>query len=168
MVKEDQLVANGIVSLTQFYQTIRRSFKVNPLRVARFAIYSAINGEKFNDKSYNLTEDATSWSVRWPQLAAFFGLKGVPPTQDAPVEVEKWAKANAGTWEELAREFNLKPGGIENGVWDFMEGMLSFDMDRVYDNTARRTAGFNEKADSIPSFKQAFELFVQFKQIPPL
>lgn len=136
--------------------------------MARFAIFSAIDSERSNGKSFNVTEDATSWSIRWPQLAAVFGLKGVPPTQDAPVEVEKWAKANAGAWDELAKEYDLKPGAIDDGAWDFMVGMLAYDMDRVYDNTARRTFGFEEKVDSIPSFKQAFQYFVEFKQIPPL
>jgi len=65
-----------------------------------------------------------------------------------PVEVEKWMKANASAWE-LTKEFNLKPGTIENGAWGFMESMLSFDVDCVCDNTARRTAGFDQKVEKV-------------------
>lgn len=82
--------------------------------------------------------------------------------------MEKWVTANASAWEELEKEYDLKPGAIENAGWDMMDYMLSFDTDRIYDNTARRMMGFDEEADSIPSFKQAFQYFAQFKLIPPL
>lgn len=34
-------------------------------------------------REINVTEYAALWGACWPQLAAVFGLKGAPPTQDA-------------------------------------------------------------------------------------
>ena len=117
--------------------------------------------------SFNVNEDVTSWSILWPQLAAMFGLKGVPPSQDEPVNAGKWGEANASAWEELRKQYDLKPGVLD-GCFVPVDGLLAFDMDRVYDNTARRAMGFEEKIDSVPAFEQAFQLFAQFKLIPPL
>lgn len=136
--------------------------------IARLSIHAALNSEKSTGKSYNITEDATTWSTRWPALAGAFGLKGVAPTSDAPVAVEKFVHSNARAWAELEREYGLKGGALEDGGWEFFEGMLSMDLDRVYDNSARRELGFDEQVDATRSTIQAFREFAQFKQIPPL
>lgn len=167
MDEEDHFITYGFVSFIQLHGAIhqRSSFLSN--RVARFAIYAAINSEKLNGKSFNVNEDVTSWSILWPQLAAEFGLKGVPPTQDTPVQVEKWRKANKSAWNELEKEHDLKPGVCDEGCVVPIDGLVASDMDRVYDNTARRMMGFEEKIDSVPAFKEAFRRFAVFKLIPP-
>lgn len=52
------------------------------IRIARLSIFAALNGDKSNGRSYNITEERpSSYEVRWPRFCALFGLVGVPPLQ---------------------------------------------------------------------------------------
>jgi hypothetical protein len=58
----------------------------------------------------------------------------------------------------LEKEHGLKTGIYENYKWMFLWAILvPFDFDRDYDLTAVRSLGFNEKINTVDSWKLAFE-----------
>lgn len=76
--------------------------------IARLSIFAALNGPKTNGHSYNISEQGTSWSVRWPLMAKEFGLVGVGPTQNTPTGVELWAFQNKEVWKTIVAEHGLR------------------------------------------------------------
>lgn len=68
---------------------------------------STHKGESFNvaDATY-----PTSWETDWPDLCAYFGLKGTPPPKENPNEVRSYIKSNMSVWEGIEREKGLVTG----------------------------------------------------------
>lgn len=83
--------------------------------IARLAIHLSLNSEKSTGKSYNITERKSSWRERWPLLAKEFGLIGVPPAQDTPEPVQKWAQEHRTIWDEIVAEHGLRADSTLEG-----------------------------------------------------
>lgn len=77
------------------------------IRIARLSIYAALNSDKTNGESYNITERKMSWNVRWPALAKVFGLIGVAPLRDTFVPVKDWIEDNKAVWDDIVIEHQL-------------------------------------------------------------
>lgn len=68
-----------------------------------------MKGEGFNVADAKTPE---TWSSKWPQLCAYFGLKGVGPPngeQEAP-EVRTYINDHLHDWTKLEKEHGLKEG----------------------------------------------------------
>lgn len=67
-------------------------------------------------EGYNVADAkyASNWEIKWPALCSYFGLKGIPPPVENPLEVRKYIKDNFETWQGLERKFGLATGKADS------------------------------------------------------
>lgn len=133
--------------------------EVSARTLAKIAIFASLNPEIFGGKIFNVADSAQPSSMRhtWPQIAAFFGLKGVPPSATASPEDEKpseFVKRHG----EVLKKAGVK--GVE--IWnpaqlDSYGYWLTFDRQLCLDRL--KEAGFCEERWPIEGWREAFELF---------
>lgn len=125
-------------------------------------------GEGFNvadEKNYRL------WESKWPDICAWFGLKGVAPLGEGKgrVEVRTYIKENMGTWSAIEKKYGLKTGRADSALtYKGFEYFLltQFDFDRQYDMSKMYATGFKEERDTTQSWGGVFERMRQAKIIP--
>ncbi len=84
-------------------------------------------------------------------------MKGAGPGSAKPTG-NAWVQAQKGKWSQWVKDNGLKQGTLEGTGWDFMTVMLEMiPIDRQYDLSASRAAGFEEKVDTVSSYHTAFE-----------
>jgi nucleoside-diphosphate-sugar epimerase len=127
--------------------------------LARVAIYAALHPEAFRERIFNVADSATPGRMldRWPEIAAWFGLQGVPPLSAASVKDPKpsdFIKEHA----ERLRDAGAKGVQIWNaqqldsyGYWLTFDRHLS--LERV------RDAGFTEERPPREGWEEAFDMF---------
>ncbi|KAI0317101.1 hypothetical protein OF83DRAFT_1172258 [Amylostereum chailletii] len=146
--------------------------------VARLSIFLGLKEDRAGRKgeAYNVGTTPNTYAARWPRLAAEWGLKGVPAVQDptAPTrlskparEVEEWAKGHQDVWDGLVRTHGLKPDVLEAIQFDFLF-MMALPENRDLDVGKMREAGYTEEQDWLGAYREAWELWVQAKVLPPL
>lgn len=139
--------------------------------VARFSIYAALRPEKAGQgRAFNVADRAkpSSWSVKWPIICSFFGLKGVGPTADSP-QPGPYIQEHRDKWIQLAQTHQLRLETLENELANpkFQFYIMSlFTFDRVMSLEAMYETGFSETADEQASWFCAFERFRKGKLIP--
>ena len=135
------------------------STSVSASTLAKIAIFASLHPSRFKEQIFNVADSAQPSSMRhtWPQLAQYFGLKGVPPSATASAADEKpseFVKRNG----EVLREAGLK--GVE--IWnetqlDSYGYWLTFD--RQLGLGRLRGAGYEEERRPIEGWRDAFGLF---------
>jgi nucleoside-diphosphate-sugar epimerase len=127
--------------------------------LARVAIYAALHPEAFRERIFNVADSVTPGRMRdrWPEIAAWFGLQGVPPLSAASVKDPKpsdFIKEHA----ERLRDAGAKGVQIWNaqqldsyGYWLTFDRHLS--LERV------RDAGFTEERPPREGWEEAFDMF---------
>ncbi|KAK3116452.1 hypothetical protein LTR53_003178 [Teratosphaeriaceae sp. CCFEE 6253] len=92
-------------------------------------------GEGFNVADAKTPE---TWESKWPQLCAYFGLKGTGPPGEGEeaLEMRKYINGHLDAWKRLEEEYGLKKGVADSdltfqGFEYFL--MTQFDFDRQYD-----------------------------------
>ncbi|KAF2093840.1 hypothetical protein NA57DRAFT_80840 [Rhizodiscina lignyota] len=128
----------------------------------------AHKGEGFNVADAKQPE---TWSSKWPQLCAYFGLEGTPPPkQGDPIEVRKYISDHVDTWYKLESKYGLKKGVADSdltfkGFEYFL--LTQFDFDRQYDMTKTYSTGFEEERSVMEAWGVVFDRMRQGKLIPP-
>ncbi|KAF2464835.1 uncharacterized protein BDR25DRAFT_271051 [Lindgomyces ingoldianus] len=127
--------------------------------LARVGIYAYLHPEEFRERVYNVADSGTPGTMRerWPQIARWFGLKGVPPPVLASASDQKPG--------EFVREHQgkLKAAGVKGvDIWhsqqlDSYGYWLSFD--RQLSLKRLREAGFKEERKPEDGWFEAFEGF---------
>lgn len=109
-----------------------------------------------------------TWETKWPQLCAYFGLKGGPPTSDKK-EVRAYINENLDTWRQIGEEHNLRTDvasselivpGFESFLLDFADFDRQYDMSKIYD------AGFTEKHTPMQSWGTTWDRMRKAKMLP--
>ncbi|KAF9888470.1 hypothetical protein FE257_008577 [Aspergillus nanangensis] len=109
--------------------------------IARFAIYASLHPEASAGKSLNCSDHSqpTSWSVKWPILCQYFGLKGVAPTNGAGPDPAAFLREHQDQWVAMEKKYGLQTGHLLGDnislahVSYFL--MSQFDFDRQVDLT---------------------------------
>ncbi len=89
-------------------------------QVARLHIYASLNPDKTAGEAFNVADQdvPNSWRDVWPGIVAYFGLKGIGPSEK--LSGEAWVRSQTAKWEEWTKEKGLKPKVLENTCWGFM------------------------------------------------
>ncbi|KAK2745563.1 hypothetical protein FQN57_003688 [Myotisia sp. PD_48] len=142
--------------------------------VAKFSIYASLHPESSSGQAFNVADNATasSWSVKWPIICSYFGLKGTAPPADGPgPKPYDYLVEHQDQWVELEKKHGLQTGRVGNdrslgGYPHFI--MSQFDFDRHMDLTkSHRVWGDNAvQTDAKGSWFTAFDRFRQAKIIP--
>jgi len=127
--------------------------------LARVALFAAMNPRKLLGEIVNVADRCAPSCMRerWPQIAAWFGLKGVGPREGASVDDER-----PGLFVRKHRDYVLRTGVREIEVWnagqlDSYGYWLTFD--RQLSLEKLRAAGFEEERPPQEGWWEAFELF---------
>lgn len=136
---------------------------------AKFQIFAGLNGQKTAGQSYNMADEPATFETKWPAIAEIFGLEGVPPTSDKPIDIEAWVNSHKEKWTELEDKYGLKKGVVESTGWDFAR-VLSIPFDRPFDLTKVKETGFKDHVGVIAAFKETFDYMTRedVKVLPPL
>ncbi|KAI0311216.1 hypothetical protein OF83DRAFT_1177797 [Amylostereum chailletii] len=146
--------------------------------LARLSIFLGLKDDRASHKgeAYNVGTAANSYAARWPQLAAEWGLKGVPAVQGSTavadfgkpaLEAERWARDRQDVWDGLVKQHGLKPGVLEAIQFDFLF-VMAVPENRDLDVGKMQEAGYTEEQDWLGAYREAWELWVQAKVLPPL
>ncbi|KZT39374.1 hypothetical protein SISSUDRAFT_1003543, partial [Sistotremastrum suecicum HHB10207 ss-3] len=136
--------------------------------LAKFQIHVSLNDDKFeNGEAFNVGDKAASFETKWPAMAAYFGLEGVPPKQDNPQDaMEKWVHDHVETWAKLEGRYGLRAGAIEGTGWWFGNIVIWAFFDRPFDLTKMKRVGFEEDGDTVKGYYAAWDLYKKAKIIP--
>ena len=146
--------------------------------IARFSIHCALNpGPCGQGQAFNVADHSkpTSWSLKWPVLCEFFGLKGTPPPAGGSGPAPgQYLSEHLEEWKELEQKHGLATGRVGNdrslAIFQFfIMTLLSFD--RQLDLSASHKAwnsggGKAEEVDIQAAWWTAFKRFRQAKIIP--
>lgn len=124
-------------------------------------------GEGFNVAD---EKEPRTWQSKWPEICAWFGLKGTTPPKDKePTEVRTYIKKNFRKWEEMEKKYGLKSGRADSdltfkGFEYFL--LTQFDFDRQYDMSKMYGTGFVEERGTGKAWGGVFERMRVAKIIP--
>jgi hypothetical protein len=127
--------------------------------LSRVVIHASLHPERFRERIFNVADTAApaSMSERWPQIASWFGLKGVAPPETASASDPKpsdFIRENEGKLKEAG----VKGVDIWNaGQLDSVGYWLTFD--RHLSVERLRGAGFEEDIRPEQGWWNAFEMF---------
>jgi nucleoside-diphosphate-sugar epimerase len=127
--------------------------------LARAAIYASLNPKLFRERIFNVADSATPSSMRerWPQIASWFGLKGVAPRDSANTNKPK-PSAFIKQHQEKLNKAGIKGIDIWNSAQlDSYGYWLTFD--RQLSVQRLRSAGFEEERRPEEGWWEAFDMF---------
>ncbi|KAK4941420.1 hypothetical protein LTR10_018689 [Elasticomyces elasticus] len=141
--------------------------------IARFAIYASLHPEVSAGQTFNAADNArsSSWSVKWPVICEYFGLKGVAPTNGSGPDPVKYTVDNRERWLALEKKFGLQTGRVGNersfGGFPYFI-MTMFNFERPLDMTKMHKAwgSGKEETDTKGAWWTAFDRFRKAKIIP--
>ena len=147
--------------------------------IARFAIHASLHPKLSADQGFNTADNASwsTWSVKWPIICDYFGLKGVPPAdgeqgQQLGPDPDDFVAENQDRWVDMEKQYELRGGlvkGRSRGVQGICHFLMNrFDYDRQLDLTKmHRVWGKNtEEKDVKEAWYVAFDRFRKAKMIP--
>jgi hypothetical protein len=124
--------------------------------LARVAIHASLNKEVFSERIFNVADSAepSKMSVRWPQIAGWFELKGTAPVEGMVVKSSEFIKEHEGR----LREEDVKGVDIWNAEqFDSYGYCLTFDRQLSLERV--RNAGFMEEKRPEEGWWEAFKMF---------
>lgn len=140
--------------------------------LAKFHIFASLNPQSTDGLAFNIGDsEGMSWESVWPEICAYFGLKGVGP-RDAASDKEKlagleWVMARKEEWGAWVKENGLKEGFVEKASWDMFAGLLEhIPFDRNMELTLSKKIGFEETSKTTDGYIKAFERMRAAKIIP--
>jgi hypothetical protein len=112
------------------------------------------NGEAFNIAN----KPVTSWDILWPQLASYWGLKGVAPIGHHGIpDAASWVLDNMDRVKGWEEKYSLKSGRLFKIPWRYFHWALSMPFDRYLDLTRCEQSGFEEHEEHKKSFETAWK-----------
>lgn len=133
--------------------------EVSSTTLAKLAIHASLHPDSFRERIFNVADNAepSTFRQRWPQIASWFGLKGVPPPATASAEDQKPSDFIRENQDKL-KEAGVKGVDIWNaGQLDSVGYWLTFDRQLNLDRV--RDAGFVTKSNPEEGWWNAFALF---------
>jgi hypothetical protein len=143
--------------------------------IARQTTYLSLHDpEARKGEGYNVADaqQPQTWSSKWPQLCAYFGLEGTPPTVNASGEmnyVRRYIHEHLDTWKRMEKEYGLRSGIADSdltfqGFEYFL--LVQFDFDRQYDMSKMYATGFTEERSVMQAWGGVFDRMRKAKIIP--
>jgi hypothetical protein len=140
--------------------------------IARQTIHLSLNDPKVRKgEGYNVA-DATqpqTWSSKWPQLCAYFGLEGTPPISNEGAGVVPYIRAHLDRWKQMEKKHGLRSGIADSDLacegFDYFL-LVRFDFDRQYDMTKMYATGFTEERSVMQAWGVVFDRMREAKIIP--
>ena len=141
--------------------------------IARQTIFLSLNDPKARKgEGYNVADakQPQTWSSKWPQLCAYFGLEGTPPVATASgVGVQPYIRQHLDTWKRMEKEYALRSGIADSDLafegFDYFL-LVQFDFDRQYDMTKMYATGFTEERGVMQAWGGVFDRMRKAKIIP--
>lgn len=124
-------------------------------------------GEAFNVADARKPE---SWSTKWPQICAYFGLKGTPPKTDSGFEIRRYIREHRDLWTAMEEKNGLRKGIADSDLT--FEGfeywlLTQFDFDRQYNmDKMYTTTGFQEERTVMGAWGLVFDRMRAARIIP--
>lgn len=136
--------------------------------LARFHIHASLLPQETSGRAFNVVDGpATTWEHVWPEVCAYFGLKGVGPEASGKVfSAQTWMESHSGEWAPWVAKNGLKTGALESTSYGFMQDVIGIPFRRDYDATASREIGFTEERPHAEGYKRAFEEMRRARIIP--
>jgi hypothetical protein len=128
--------------------------------LGRISIHAALHPESCGGKVINMLDNdkPVRASDLWPGIAAWFGLKGVGPTEDDALKPSEYIEKYRYLFAENGKPKGLTCGvGIGNKQLDSVGWWLGFD--RQLSPKRLRSVGFTEQRDPVEGWLEAFEGF---------
>ncbi|KAL3461854.1 hypothetical protein BJX64DRAFT_277636 [Aspergillus heterothallicus] len=142
--------------------------------ITRAEIYlSVIKPEAANGEAFNIADTATPgpWSVKWPVLAQYFGLKGTGPGlhgESGWGDIDKWWAEHQSEYKKMCEEYGLKERTIEDATWIFVKaGLTLLDRNREMSLDKIRNVGFMEELPVGQGHIRTFDRIASENIIPP-
>ena len=142
--------------------------------MAKTCILASLRPEKSSAQRFNAADNAkpSSWSVKWPIICEYFGLKGVgPPPGGSGPQPTQYCADHFAEWQELEKKHGLKKGRVGNsrsygGFPYFIMTMFNFDrhldMSKLHDLMGEDKT----ETDTKGAWWTAFDRFRAAKIIP--
>lgn len=136
---------------------------------------------KAGNQAFNATNgDYFSWRYMWPRIAAYFGAHATSEqvfTKPRPSEGElqldislaEWATDKHEVWDRICEKYGCPEAKTtwESGTWDFQDWVFQRTWSATLSINKARKFGWTGHIDSYQSLVDAFDKFVELKQIPP-
>jgi len=127
--------------------------------LARFHIYASLHQDAVSTRAFNIADgnEPISWKKIWPEICAYFSLKGVGP-DSSKTSGAKWVLDRRDKWREWEDEKGLRKGMLEATSWEFLGALTGgITFDRQYDLGASREVGFHETVETVKGYTKAFD-----------
>ncbi|KAH7355200.1 hypothetical protein BKA65DRAFT_235892 [Rhexocercosporidium sp. MPI-PUGE-AT-0058] len=147
--------------------------------IADLSIYASTNS-KCSNQAFNVTNgDYFSWRYMWPRLATYFGANASPAQsfkdprpKDGSTKLEvsltEWSKDKREIWDRICDRAGVPEAKKtwDAGTWSYQDWVFGRTWSATLSISKAREFGWNGYIDSYKSFTDAFEKFVDLKQIP--
>ncbi|KAK2598794.1 hypothetical protein N8I77_012181 [Diaporthe amygdali] len=135
--------------------------------IAKMEIFAALEPEKCGGgRAFNVADgEVVTWADIWGGICAYFGLEGVPPTEETATAGD-FVKQHVGRWLGLIEREKLASMDILAHNWWFVERILQIPFDRQFDLRSAREVGFKETIDTTRGYTLVFDRMRQAKMIP--
>lgn len=138
--------------------------------ISKAEIYlSVVNPEAANGEAFNIADTAKPgpWSVKWPILAKYFGLRGTGPGEKGWEEIDVWWEEHQEEYKKMCAEYGLQHRQIPEATWIFVKaGLTLLDRNREMSLDKIRSVGFTEENPVGHSHYTAFDRIAEAKIIP--
>jgi hypothetical protein len=142
--------------------------------VAKASILASLRPEVSSEQRYNTADNAkpSSWSVKWPVICEYFGLKGVgPPPGGSGPQPTQYLADHFSEWQALEKKHGLKSGRVGNdrtfgGFPYFIMTMFNFDRHLDMTKCHEMMGDAVIETDAKGAWWTAFDRFRQAKIIP--
>jgi hypothetical protein len=146
--------------------------------IAKFAIHASLHPEASAGQSFNAADNSqsSSWSVKWPIICEYFGLKGMAPTATKPgpesgPDPVRYTVDHREEWLRLEKQHGLQTGRVGNersfgGFPYFIMTMFNFDRPLDMSKTHEAWGSAVEETDAKGAWWTAFDRFRKAKIIP--
>ncbi|KAF7537188.1 hypothetical protein G7054_g3886 [Neopestalotiopsis clavispora] len=142
--------------------------------VAKASIIASLRPEISSGQRYNAADNAkaSSWSVKWPVICEYFGLKGVGPSSNGSgPQPSEYLADHLAEWQALEKQHGLKTGRVGNdrsygGFPYFIMTMFNFDRHLDMTKCHEMMGDAKVETDAKGAWWTAFDRFRQAKIIP--
>jgi nucleoside-diphosphate-sugar epimerase len=149
--------------------------------IADMTIWASTTPKAANN-AFNVNNgDYLCWRYMWPRIAKYCGAhatsdqvfeKSVPKEGDSQLEVSlaEWVADKREVWERICDENGCHEAKAtwESGTWAFQDWVFQRTWSATLSINKARKFGWQGHIDSYQSLTDAFEKFVELKQIPRL
>jgi hypothetical protein len=138
--------------------------------IARAEIFLSVEKPcEANGEAFNIADTATPgpWSVKWPIVAAYFGLRGGGPGELGWEGIDDWWFEHQDEYQNMCDKFGLRKRSITRETWVFLKcGFTMLDRNREFSLDKIRSLGFVEEMKVGEGYRLGFDRMAAMKILP--